>query len=52
VKSHGSIQVVRVWCGECTDPKLMCFINSKGLSCVDLLVSVVHELMSWLTVRN
>jgi hypothetical protein len=50
MKPHGSIQVVRMWCGKCTDHVLMCFVNPEGLSCGDLLVSVVVELMSWLTV--
>jgi hypothetical protein len=50
MKSHGSIQVVRIWCGECTDPILKCFINSEGLSFGNFLVGVVPELMSWLTV--
>jgi hypothetical protein len=50
MKPHGSILVVRMWCGEHTDPDLRCFNNLEGLSCGDLLVSVVPELMSWLTV--
>jgi hypothetical protein len=50
MKSHGSVWVVRMWCGERTDPVLRCFVNPEGLSCVDLLVGMVPELMSWLTV--
>jgi hypothetical protein len=46
MKSHGSIQVVRMWCRIHTDPVLRCFITPKGLNCVDLLVGVVPELMS------
>jgi hypothetical protein len=44
MKSHGSIRVVRKWCGIRTDPILRCFINPEGLSCGDLLVSIVLEL--------
>jgi hypothetical protein len=50
MKSHSSIQVVRMWCGIHTDPVLRCFINSEGLSYGDLLVGVVPELTSWLMV--
>jgi hypothetical protein len=50
MKSHGSVLVVRMWCGIHTDPVLRCFINLEGLSCGDLLVSVVPVLTSWLTV--
>jgi hypothetical protein len=50
MKPHSSIQVVRIWCGERTNPVLMCFINPEGLSCGDLLVGVVPELVSWLAV--
>jgi hypothetical protein len=50
MKSHGSVPVVRIWCGECTDPALRCFINPEGLSFGNLLVGVVPELTSWLTV--
>jgi hypothetical protein len=50
MKSHGSIRVVRMWCRIRTDPILRCFINPEGLSCGDLLVSVVSKLESWLTV--
>jgi hypothetical protein len=50
MKSNGSIQVVRMWCRIHTDPILRCFINPEGLSHVDLLVGVVPELTSWLTI--
>jgi hypothetical protein len=50
MKPHGSIRVVRMWCRIRTDPILRCFDNSEGLSCGDLLVGVVPELLSWLTV--
>jgi hypothetical protein len=35
-----------MWYGECTNPILRCFVNLKGLSCGDLLVGMVPELMS------
>jgi hypothetical protein len=50
MKHHGSVRVIRMWCGVCTDPVLMCFDDPEGLSYEDLLVSVVPELSSWLTV--
>jgi hypothetical protein len=50
MKPHDSIQVVKMWCGELSDPALRCFINPEGLNCEDLLVDVVPELTSWLTV--
>jgi hypothetical protein len=50
MKSHGSIRVVRMWCGIRTDLVLGCFVNPEGLSCGDLIVGMVTELTSWLTV--
>jgi hypothetical protein len=50
MKPHGSIWVVRMWCGIHTNPVLRCFNNLDRLSYKDLLVDVVHELSSWLTV--
>jgi hypothetical protein len=50
MKSHSSVRVVRMWCGICTDPILWCFVNLEGLNYEDLLVGVVLELTSWLTV--
>jgi hypothetical protein len=50
MKPHGSVWVVRMCYSECTDPVLRCFINPEGLSYGDLLVSMVFELASWLTV--
>jgi hypothetical protein len=49
MKSHSSVWVVRMWHEICTDPVLRCFVDLEGLSCGDLLVDVVPELMSWLT---
>jgi hypothetical protein len=46
MKPHGSIRVVRMWCSIRTDPVLRCLENLEGLSCGDLLVDVVLELMS------
>jgi hypothetical protein len=46
MKSHGSIRVVRMWCGIRLNPVLRCFVNPEGLSCGDLLVGVVLELAS------
>jgi hypothetical protein len=48
MKSPGSIWVVRKWCKICTDPILKCFVNLEGLSCRDLIVGILPELMSWL----
>jgi hypothetical protein len=39
-----------MWCGERIDPVLRYFIKLEGLSYGDLLVGVVLELVSWLTV--
>jgi hypothetical protein len=50
MKPHGSIQVVIMWCGIHTNPVLRCFVDTKELSYGDLLVGVVPELTSWLTV--
>jgi hypothetical protein len=50
MKLHGSVWVVRVWHDICTDPILECFDILEGLSCGKLLVSMVPELSSWLTV--
>jgi hypothetical protein len=50
MKSHGSIQVVRMWCSECTDLVIRCFVNLEGLIYGNLLVGMVLELASWLTV--
>jgi hypothetical protein len=41
MKSHDSVWVVRMWCRIHNDPILRCFVNPEGLSCGDLLVSVV-----------
>jgi hypothetical protein len=50
MKSHGSVWVVRMWCGICTDPILRCFDNPEGLSCEDLLVGMVPKLSSRLMI--
>jgi hypothetical protein len=50
MKYHNSIWVVRMWCEILTDPVLRCSVNPEGLSCRDLLIGVVPELASWLTV--
>jgi hypothetical protein len=50
MKPHGSVWVVRMWCGIHTDPVLRCFDNPEGLSYWDLLVVMVPELLSSLTV--
>jgi hypothetical protein len=47
---HGSIWVVRIWCGIHTNPVLRYFYNPEMLNCGNLLVGVVLELSSWLTV--
>jgi hypothetical protein len=44
MKPHGSVWVVRMWCGMRTDPVLRCFDNPEGLSYGDLLFVVVLEL--------
>jgi hypothetical protein len=46
MKTHCPIWVVRMWCGIHTDSVLRCFDNSEGLSCEDLLVGVVPEILS------
>jgi hypothetical protein len=50
MRPHGSIWVVRKWCGMRTDPILRCFDNPEGLNCGDLLVGIVPVFPSWLTV--
>jgi hypothetical protein len=50
MKSHGSVKVVIMWCGISTNPVLRCFLDSEGLNYRDLLVSVIPELTTWLTV--
>jgi hypothetical protein len=43
-------ELSEMWCGFHTNPILRRFMNPEGLNYGDLLVSVVPELMSWLTV--
>jgi hypothetical protein len=50
MKPHVSIRAVRMWCNICIDPVLRCFDNLEGLRCGNLLVGVVPELLSWLTI--
>jgi hypothetical protein len=50
MKPHGSVRVLKICCGICTDPILRCFDNLKGLSCGNLLVGMVPDLSSWLTI--
>jgi hypothetical protein len=50
MKFHDTIRVVRMWCRIRTDPILRCFMDPEVLNYVDLLVGVVPELASWLTV--
>jgi hypothetical protein len=50
MKPLGSIRVVRMWCGICTDPILRCFDDLEGLNCGDLLVHMVPKLSIWLMV--
>jgi hypothetical protein len=50
MKPHSSVQVVKKWCGVCTDPVLRCFDNLEGLNYRDLLVGIVPKFLSWLTV--
>jgi hypothetical protein len=44
MKPHGSVQVVRVWCGIRTNPVLRCFDNPEGLNYGNLLLGVGHSL--------
>jgi hypothetical protein len=48
MKPHSLVQVVKMWCSMRTDLVLMCFDNSEGLSCGDLLVGIVPELANGL----
>jgi hypothetical protein len=50
MKSHSSIQLIRIWCRIHTHPILKCFMNLEGLNYEDFLVGVVPELVSWLRV--
>jgi hypothetical protein len=50
MKSHGFVWVIKIWCGIHTDHVLRCFMDPEGLNYGDLLVGVVPNLVSWLTV--
>jgi hypothetical protein len=43
METHGSVQVLRLGCGERTNHVLRCFVKLEGLNYGDLLVGVVHE---------
>jgi hypothetical protein len=43
MKPHDFVWVVRLGCGEHTNPVLKCFINPEGLNCRDVVVGMVHE---------
>jgi hypothetical protein len=49
-KPHGSIWVVRMWCRIRTNPVLRCFVNPEGLNYRDLILGMVHKVVSWLTI--
>jgi hypothetical protein len=48
MKPHGSIWVVKKWCGVRTNPDLRCFDNPEGLNFGDFVVGVVPELANGL----
>jgi hypothetical protein len=50
MKPRGYVRVVKMWCRIRTDSILRCFDNLEGLNCGNLIVSMVPELLSWLTV--
>jgi hypothetical protein len=50
MKSHNSVWVARMWCRSLTDPVLRCFMDPEELNYGDMLVGVVPEFTSWLTV--
>jgi hypothetical protein len=50
MKPHGSVRVIRMWCRIRTDVALRCFNYQEGLNYGYLLVGMVPELTSWLTV--
>jgi hypothetical protein len=50
MKPHGSVRVVRMWSDMRTNHILRCFDNPEGLNYEDLIVGIVPELSSWLTV--
>jgi hypothetical protein len=43
MKPHGSVRVVRLGCGKCTNSVIRCFISSEGLNCRDMLEGMVHK---------
>jgi hypothetical protein len=50
MKPHGPVRFVRMWRGMRADPNPRCLDDLKGLNNSDLLVGVVPEFVSWLTV--
>jgi hypothetical protein len=50
MKSHGSVWVVIMLCRISIDPVIRCYVDPEGLNYGDLIVNVLPELMSWLTV--
>jgi hypothetical protein len=52
MKPHSSVWVVKMWCSECTNPILRCFINPVGLNYEDLPVGMVHKFTSRLAIRD
>jgi hypothetical protein len=50
MKPLSSVWVVQMWCGVRTNLILRYFDDPEGLTYGDLLVGVVLELSSWLTV--
>jgi hypothetical protein len=50
MKPHVSVRVVRKWHSMCIDPILRCFDNPEGMNSRDLLVGIVPEFSSWLTI--
>jgi hypothetical protein len=50
MKPHGPVRVVRRWHGMRADLVFMCLDDLEGLNNCDLLVGVVPEFTSWLTV--
>jgi hypothetical protein len=50
MKSRGSVWVVRMWCRISINPVIRCYVDLEGLNYRNLVVGVLPELMSWLTV--
>jgi hypothetical protein len=50
MKSRGSVWVIRMWCRISINPVIRCYVDPEGLNYGNLVVGVLPELMSWLTV--